>query len=583
MSRLLTTIEAQVINGERSLIQLEFLHYLHSRFQSEDKEEGALICALYCIKKNEEGHICIYLNGLADDLDFFESFSGTPLSTNDLKEACKNSNFIGKPGDFTPLILSNDQIYLQKFWNYENELINWLLTKSGFEHSLSDEVLEYLEKLFGDDSKQNNYQYLATKLVFLKDFVVITGSPGTGKTYTIKKIVRALLDQNPDLNIAFAAPTGKAADRMNQSLVDFSEEFQIPRATTIHKLLAIGFRPGRTSYKKELLDIDVLIIDEASMLDLSLWIQMIRALPDSCKLIALGDKNQLASVEAGSILGDICFDNDNTFSSGLSNKIENKQVGNSTNKLNDSIIELTKSHRFEDSSGIAELAEAIKTENTGLVLDLLHSSEYPQLLMSEVNSEGLDLVLQDYGITHFDDFVKSGHLFEVLNKKKILCAFKQGPFGSDSINNLIETEIKSHYKIPAYQNWYEGRPILITRNNNLLKVYNGEVGYVSTDFKTKNQILNFENRPGLSFLISRLNDIESAFALTIHKSQGSEYDHVAIVLGNTENQLLSKQLLYTAVTRARKSVLVIGNQEIIKSTIEKSAVRRSGIRQKITF
>ncbi len=579
MNRLLDTLEYQVHSGEGSLIELELLHYISSNFESNS--DDALCCALYCVRKRLAGNICVSLIDMADDVSFFESIAIRQKSLPQLKKACEEASFFGSPGDLTPLILKGDLLYFQKFWEYEEELTGWLFDKSKATQTISSDSKEFITELFKSAPNQISFQEVATYLALAKDLVILTGAPGTGKTYTIKRIVQALLNKDPNASIAFAAPTGKAAQRMSHSISEFASEFSLPQATTLHKLLEIGMN-GKRERNEAKLSLDVLVVDEASMLDLSLWIAMIRSLPEKCKLILLGDKDQLASVEAGAILGDLCYASDNSFSDELSNSIGFASLkGESKNKLNDCIIELNQSYRFDESSGISALAEAINNSDTAKVFELLDSSSLPQISRREATLSDLEDVLYNFGQSHYNDFLSSGFSFEVLKKRQILCALRRGSFSSQSINEHINNSIKRSIHVSLQQEWYQGMPILITRNNNLLNVYNGEVGYITTENSSKNPEIVLENKADFSLSLSRFNELESSFAITVHKSQGSEYDHVVIFLGNKENHVLSKQLLYTAVTRARKSVLIVGSKEIIIRTIEKTALRRSGIRQKI--
>ncbi len=580
MDKLLDILEHQVQAGEANLVELELLHYLNSNFETSNV--GSFVCALYCIRKRMGGHICISLPELEEDLAFFDSINQSPKNLTELKEACNDAPFIGSANDFLPLILEEDTLYIQKFWKYEQELVEWVLNKAKSTHSLTDVTKSFISELFGEDQSNKNHQKIGTYLALAKDLVILTGAPGTGKTFTIKKIVESLLHDNPKTNIAFAAPTGKAAQRMNHSLSEFTEEYSLPPAITLHKLLKIGYWINQAKREKEALNLDVLIVDEASMLDLSLWVIMIRSLPKECKLIVLGDKDQLASVEAGSILGDLCIDANNHFSKEVSEIIERPSLhGHSKNRINDCIIELTKSYRFNEYSGISDLATAINESDADKVAYLLDSTSNP--LISRINTDSSDLkdVLKEFGASHYHRFLTSGFSFDVLREYQILCPLKQGNFSSASINQYIESAIKKSINVSTQKEWFNGKPILITRNNNLFRIYNGEIGFISTENDAQNPEVIFENRPEFSLSLSRLSNVESSFAITVHKSQGSEYDHVAIFLGDKENNVLSKQLLYTAVTRARKSVLIVSSMEIIKRTIEKNAFRRSGIRQRV--
>ncbi|HSH53047.1 MAG TPA: exodeoxyribonuclease V subunit alpha, partial [Bacteroidales bacterium] len=332
------------------------------------------------------------------------------------------------------------------------------------------------------------------------------------------------------------------------------------------------------------LPFDLVIVDEASMLDINMWVRLIRAIGPKTKLIVLGDKDQLASVEAGSILGDICR-GDNSFSETILHVIA-KLTGASIPKakecipdINDCIVFLTKSYRFSHNSGIKLLADAINEQDADTVLQLLTDDQFRDVDWLDHGKEARDKVINEYGLDLYHHFsgLSQEKRMEASNKRKILCAIRKSKFGVESINLDVEIGIKRKKGLFWNNEWYDGRLIMAVRNDAALRVRNGEMGIYNHQLKK----IRFEGEHKVEFSPVRISDYECAYAITIHKSQGSEFDNVAIVLPERFSGVLSKEILYTAVTRARKNTLVIGSKEIIKKTVERSVNRKSGLKGKI--
>lgn len=571
MTSLIETLELLHKRDELSLLELEFGRFLVSL---EKKTNNAVIIAGICCVRNQiQGNICISIDALIEDSLIVEYIG--KLDSDEFKQVLLNSELVNEEGESSPLILDNDFLYTQKFRVFERELANWILNKASRSNQVKKEVLDQVDSLFEKNDSVSNFQKIATKIALIKDLLIITGGPGTGKTYTVKKIIEVLGKQNSELRFALAAPTGKAAQRLSDSLAieQLTENIQPP--TTIHKLLGAKGDSGFFKYNLEnTLPYDVIIIDEASMLDLNLWIRLLRTIPKSAKLVLLGDKNQLASVEAGSILGDITKKADNYFSEEIAHSISGKDLSKKySNNLNDCIVELSKSYRFSSESGIDALSKAINNRDEELVLEILNSDIYPNVKILNPSSDAIKHVTEQFAIHTFQDV-------EHPTGFQILCALRRGPFGVIQINSTIERAIKKELELSATTEWYEGRRVLFTKNNSIQNYKNGEIAICRKEESTSKYELDFLDGRRLSSL-SRIQDYEPAFATTIHKSQGSEYNHVAILLPDTSSQILSKELLYTAVTRARESVLVIGTPKIISSTVKKSMRRKSGLERKI--
>lgn len=563
-----------------SLLELEFGRFLYALEESISK--NILLAGMICVQKQINGHICCSINEIMSD-SIYGSLFETGITKKEFLNEIKKTKVVGQPGETIPLILDGENLYLQKLWKYEQELVAYLLNKSKVVHHLDQAIKEEVDQMFSKDSSNENLQKIAVQLSLIKDLIIISGGPGTGKTFTIRKIIDALYIRNKKTNFALATPTGKAAQRLNESLNVEEKELSVNPAITIHKLLQSSGTGGKFKYnEKNKLPYDVVIIDEASMLDINLWIRLIRALSENTKLILLGDKNQLASVEAGSILNDICSESTNEFSNTIFPNFSSDKVSkNKVTAFNDCILELTKSYRFDEKSGIGSFSKLINSGKSEEVIDLLKNDSYPEVTFANPTNEVFESLIQQYVIEHFLEQKKNGFTINSFKKYQILCALRKGPFGVEQINELAEKSLKKILNTSIAEEWYEGRPIMITRNSSLLKVRNGEVGICKTNNRTDLFEIELEQREGVPISVSRIQNYEPAFATTIHKSQGSEYDHVAIILSNQPNALLSKQLFYTAVTRARKSVLVIASESVVSSAIQNNVVRRSGLRDKI--
>ncbi len=575
MSDIISRLNKLREKDEISIQEIEFARFL---YELDGSDIIPVVVGASCLSAHLNGHICV-------DIEYCYSHKIYGALLKDItKEAVfdslLSSKLIGNGTELTPLVMEEDRIYLHKFWKYEQELAEWLISKSKETYPLTKEVKNHVGNLFLNDEDSLDWQKIAVYLSLIKDLVIISGGPGTGKTFTIQKIIDALTYSNPEgYSIALAAPTGKAAQRLSESLELEKHEYT-EDPVTIHKLLGAKGESGQFLYgEKNPLPFDTVIIDEASMLDITLWIGLIRSISKQTRLILLGDKNQLASVEAGSILGDICFHATNNFSRSIINQVDEAgSIEEKNSSINDSIVLLEKNYRFDETSGIQLLSEAINRGDSDQVLTLLTSEDYPELSMSKPSNEIVENLLNTFAVEPFKNYSSSEDKISFFNEYQILCALRRGPFGVDILTSGSEKEIKRAYSIPDSKLWYHGRAVLMTKNNRVLKVNNGETGIcVETEYGPK---LQFEGRNQLVD-VSRVQHYQPAFAITIHKSQGSEYDHVAIILSNTKNRIFSRQLLYTAVTRARKSVLVIGSTSVISSAVQHSVVRRSGLRDKI--
>ncbi len=600
-------------NAAFSPIDRHFAKFVE-RLAGGKNPELALAAAIVS-QHRQKGNICVHLPGIAGTglpslLESETAGVRFPKLNNWLKQLQAASAVVGKPGDFKPLILDNHQrLYLYRYWQHENNLaqavrerarapiqnVDWNLFRDG------------LKRLFPKTpAGEVDWQKVAAFAAARKSFCIISGGPGTGKTHTVALILALLIEQagSTRLRIKLAAPTGKAAARLQESLkqvkagMNFPEpvKAQIPEdASTIHRLL--GYLPGSTSFRHDTdnpLPADVVIVDEASMVDLALMAKLFEAVPLSARLILLGDKDQLASVEAGAVLGDLCnagfkrelsreFASDCEKSTGA--KIPTVSAQNAQG-LADSIVELHKNYRFSESSRIYQLSQAVNNGDAKQAAAVLGESgsetqgnSWQHLPKAPDLKAGLKPIVLEHFATAFRCTDPETALRQI-EKFRILCALRQGPYGVETLNRLVEEILREAGLITTDADWYAGRPVMITHNDYALKLFNGDVGVALPDENGSLRVF-FHGADGklVPFLPLRLPEHETVYAMTVHKSQGSEFENVLFILPERDSPILTRELLYTGLTRARQSVQLWLREETFKTAIERRIERTSGLRE----
>ncbi len=452
-----------------------------------------------------------------------------------------------------------------------------------------------------------DWQKVAALTATLNKFCLISGGPGTGKTFTVAKILALLLEQagKGRLEILLAAPTGKAAARLSESIrtakktLNFSKDIvdAIPSESyTIHRLLkTIPGSPYFFYNSENRLPADVVVVDEASMIDLALMSKLLEAIPATARVILIGDKDQLASVEAGSVLGDICDRNRvHGFSERFCKRLE-KITGeefnigiehdNFKNGLQDCIVVLKKSFRFTDDSAIGKLSRSVNCGDVEKVLDVLQTSPMQVSWIETQGRKDLIKTLAKKLIQGYSEYLKTAdpHIaLERFNRFKILCAVNIGPLGVKAVNRLAEQILSREGLIQPEQDWYLGRPVLITRNDYSLGLFNGDMGLTlpAPDSNNKDLHVYFPGSSGQlrRFLPHRLAEHETVFAMTVHKSQGSEFDDVLLILPEKDYPVLTRELIYTAITRARRNISIWGTEEVVRAAVSRKIERTSGLR-----
>ena len=501
-----------------------------------------------------------------------------------------------------PCVYDQQGLALYRYWQLEQRLAQQICRLKR-QMTPAIDISEY-ESLLEDE-----FQQAALKMVLQQWLSIITGGPGTGKTYTLARIIAALNQMIPDIRIAMAAPTGKAAQRMQEALQNsfkdpkliasglVTDELRNQSTQTLHRLLGMGNRQIPRFNAKQPLPYDVIVVDEASMLDLNLATALFEAVPESCRIILLGDANQLASVDVGSVLADL------------------QQV----DALAENRVQLKNSRRFSDEAKIGQFARFIQAQQdssrpelilTQLEDEIVKAAPLQDITLTKEMSDVIQLeyfaTAQEMDVEQYQQKLMYGFrayvdsLIAYLNAEqpteyiqqvistfddyRILAAVKHGTLGIEQINRYAERWLNQQLKQIAIAEWYVGRPVMMTYNDYQLGISNGDIGIC---FKHRSQPQQFEVFfPSLNKWISahRLpRNMQTAFALTIHKSQGSEFTHTAIVFDANAEKLLSQELIYTAVTRAKKVVTLLADRKALLQSLTVRTVRRSGLVQKINL
>lgn len=603
MNRHDSWVNALDVEGRLGKLDLHFCRLMLAK-ANQPSAELALAAALVC-RATAEGHVLFDLRGLADrSLQAREEQGQLELPPLDeWRDRLRSSGVVGEPGDYQPLILDRtDRLYLYRYWDYEQRVARRLQLRAQQQVLGIDlECLSVgLNTLFEDaEPSGTNWQRLAAATALLRTLSVISGGPGTGKTTTVTKIL-LLLRQQPGgerLRIALAAPTGKAASRMQESVRQAKSRLPLSsqlaatipeQAATLHRLL--GFRRGLTGFIHQAdnpLPVDVLILDEASMVDVALMAKLLDALPAKSRLILLGDKDQLASVEAGSVLGDICNDCHGPAPQfahqlcELTGEVE-LETGAEGGGICDSVVVLKRSYRFGNESAIGRLAQAVNGGEADRAVQIL--TEPPSVGNLAWLASGRDVAA--YAAERYRDYfrlVGSGTavetLFERMRSFRLLCALRQGPNGAQQMNRRI-TELLRQATMNPEQEWFAGRPIMVTRNDYQQKLYNGDLGITLPHPDRPDElavVFQRENQELYWLAPARLPPHETVFAMTVHKSQGSEFDQVLLLMPERDTPVLSREMLYTAITRARSSFTLAASKELFQLAVRRRLRRSSGL------
>lgn len=530
---------------------------------ARETDETVALAVAFVVRAVRAGSVCVDLHAIPaqvdrPDLDWPEP---APWLT-----AVAASPLLGSP---PVLHLEDGLLYFDRYWLEERQVAADILTLATTEHAADKpDTTRLFPAAFAE-------QRVAAEIALSRGLTVLTGGPGTGKTTTVARLLALLAEQADDgsrrLRIALAAPTGKAAARLQEAVqievdkLDEVDRARLPnlRATTLHRLL--GPRPDTSSrfrhHRDNRLPHDVIVVDETSMVSLTMMARLVEAVRPDSRLVLVGDPDQLASVDAGAVLADLV--------DGLSARGDTP------------VATLVTSHRF--GASIGALAQAIRDGDVDQAVAVLRAGgEHIEWVDTEEPTAALRSVLVPHALRLREAAVLgNGQVaLATVDEHRLLCAHRRGPFGVAYWNRQVERWLAEVTDTPPWATWYAGRPLLVTANDYGLGLYNGDTGVTVLRDGVLRAVLPGNPVP-LEFATSRLADVDTMHAMTIHKSQGSQAAEVTVLLPEEDSRLLTRELLYTAITRARTKVRVVGTAAQLRAAIERRAVRASGLSRRL--
>lgn len=499
--------------------------------------------------------------------------------------------------------VSRQQLVCDMLDVVQSDDLDWQAIDAILLAATKSSELETLDKLIPNNHCVN-WQKVAAAVALTRRFSVISGGPGTGKTTTVTKLLASLVTQaqqdNKNIAIKLVAPTGKAAARLTESIgqavqsIGLAPEVKeaIPTdASTLHRLL--GYIPNQVDFrhnKANPLHLDVLVVDEASMVDLPMMARLLDAVPEHARVILLGDKDQLASVEAGAVLGDICQFTKMGYSQNQAQQLSqltgfNLPTQSHNNTVADSLCMLQKSYRFDARSGIGQLAKAIN-EGSKFKVEAVWAKGFSDIRFHDLSNDSYNamITMMVNGYRSYLGHIHAGDKPEValkaFNQIQLLCAMREGDFGVVGLNQRIEKALKKSDLIPhGDEIWYSGRPVMVTQNDYGVGLYNGDIGIAMPDPVDQRLRVYFDMPDGSirGVLPSQLPEHETVYAMTIHKSQGSEFEHTVLALPAEFSPILTRELIYTGVTRAKKKLDLFATEKVVARGVMIKTQRNSGL------
>ncbi len=624
--------------------------------QEKDASALVLIGAALAGHQLGRGHVCLDLRAALADPDATlslppEGETGEQMPPKPSQVLCNitqaqweeslgASSLVGTDTAATPLVLNSGRLYLRRYWHYTRRVADEILSRIGQKFPVPDNLENRLDTLFTPlrtpmerQKIEVHWQSVAAAIATTSAFSVISGGPGTGKTTAVVKLLGLLqglaMEKGKELRIRLAAPTGKAAARLTESIGKALD--RLPKAiqgkmptkvSTLHRLL--GSRPDSRNFihnRHNPLHVDLLVVDEASMIDLEMMDALLGALPPTARLILLGDKDQLASVEAGSVLGDLCANaGKSSYRPETVDWIQEatgfliSEFSGPGSNLDQQIVVLKKSHRFGEQSGIGALARSVNQGDGKRVLDVWNQgfSDIARLVINTCNDGGFQRLVLDGNPNAFaekkDKVRPTGYrafletmakgpgewesetawlraVLDNFNRFQVLTPLRKGDWGVEGLNTTITNILHRSGLIRSTRGWYPGRPVLVTRNDYSLGLMNGDIGIMlpvmdEHDPATQGLRVVFPMADGSlkRVLPSRLGEVETVYAMTVHKSQGSEFDHTALILPDTMSPVLTRELVYTGITRARSWFTLVGaHDNILAAAVGQRTHRASGL------
>lgn len=536
-----------------------------------EPDQEVLLAVALTVRAVRQGAVCLDLATIADEPfetdaeltwpgDWVASVARSPLVTQGL------------------VVLEDSTLYLDRYHREERQVCADLLARIGPVREVDEALLAAsADRLFPAGWEE---QRAAALMAARQRTTVITGGPGTGKTASIARLLALVHEQYVDAHgrpprVALAAPTGKASIRLQESVEREAGDLGQDRsrldgltASTLHRLL--GWRPDNTSrfrhHRTNPLPDDVIVVDEVSMVSLTHMARLLEAVRPEARLVLVGDPHQLASVEAGAVLADI--------------------VAGFAGRQDSPVAELHTGHRARDAREITALAAALRDSRADDAVALLTSGSTQVQLVDPDDESAMATALQEieddaHAILMAAEAGDGDGATRLLEKHRLLCAHREGPFGVGGWNRRVERMLSDRTGVTHYDDWHVGRPVLITANDRGLKLSNGDLGVTIRMPDGKLRVAVRLGNEVVPFAPTRLSGVETVHAMTVHKSQGSEADRVTVVLPPVDSPLLTRELFYTAVTRARKSVKIIGTEEELRAAIAREVRRASGLAHRL--
>jgi exodeoxyribonuclease V alpha subunit len=576
---------------------------------SEERDEQVLLAVALAVRGVREGAVCIDLGDArrTAGVDAVDVALPWPADLDAWYAACAASRLVavgvdGDPG--RPVRLVDRRLYLDRYWRQE-QLVRWSLAARAEMPPRGvdpDRLHETLSVLFPGDAP--DYQRLAAAACAVGAVTIVAGGPGTGKTTTVARMVALLSATRVALlRVALAAPTGKAAARLEEAVA--AEDAALTaagkpspgklKAVTLHRLL--GWRPGsHTRFRHDRtnrLPYDVVVVDETSMVSLTMMARLLDAVRPDAALVLVGDPDQLASVEAGAVLGDLVMrpprDGDDARVDVLAATLPDDVSAETAGELRNDVVRLRKVYRFGET--ITRLAEAIRTGQPDAALDLLVAGgEHLEFIADadltrvpgaalaglRADTEAAGRALHAAAVAGDD-----AAALAALDEHRLLCAHRSGPYGMARWGREVERWLDA--VIPGYRlggDWYVGRPLIITANDYEAKLYNGDTGAIVDDGDGGVAAAFGRGGKPMRIATSRLDAVETMHALTVHRSQGSQFERVTLILPEPDSPLLTRELFYTAVTRAKSFVRVVGSLAAVRAAVGNPVRRPSGLRER---
>jgi exodeoxyribonuclease V alpha subunit len=565
-----------------------------------------------------DGHVCLTLAELAAQAGTSDAPVPRRLGAAAWRATLLASGVVGTPDapGAMPLILdTDDRLYLHRYFDYERRLARRLTQARRAPPdplAATPALRARLNELFAGNGAHTpgaaDWQQLAAALALRGRLTVISGGPGTGKTTTVVNLLACLLALDPNCRIALAAPTGKAAARMTDAIRE--RALHLPAAlraglpessSTVHRLL--GVTPtGFAHDARRPLAVDALVVDEASMLDLALATQLLEAVPPGARIILLGDKDQLAAVESGAVFAELSVDPtltpaciaDLAAMTATSPAAIVAPPATTSSALQDCAVWFTQNYRFARDSGIGRLAGYVNSGAAGAAVDWLRASDDADVtwlggephIASAAARDAMAAGYADYMAAVAADDPNPDAVTAAFGRFRVLCAVREGPRGVLALNAEMTRRFRAALGQPGAADgpggspWFVGRPVLVLSNDHVLRLFNGDIGIALPDASGE-LLVHFPDSAAeggfRAIAPVRLPRHETAFAMTVHKSQGSEFDGVLVLLPEQRSRVLTRELLYTAVTRARRRVTLLAEAAVLETAIAASTQRHSGL------